>query len=252
MNDDRDRAREARLRGRKPSPASADDDRASWRGGSGALTPLPVVGRAGVTRHCWEIIQADDNELHGHCQECYAHFVQRDCWTLWALREAGQKPCCQKREDCATCPVLLNQMGPRPTETVRVRAMTPIKPPPPRPGSAKQICQYLQAADVTVDLTSPHYAGAVARAAQTRSSSFRCRLRGVHLDIGYVNDMCVSRHVQECVFLEEMHPEVTVQGADDTGIDAVQGTKNLNYDLKAPYAEHDEDAVEHSISRELP
>jgi hypothetical protein len=41
-----------------------------------------------------------------------------------------------------------------------------------------------------------------------RSADFRCRLRGVHLDMGYVGDVCVSRHVEECVFLEETRPEV--------------------------------------------
>ncbi|MGH2387273.1 MAG: hypothetical protein ACRDIE_03650, partial [Chloroflexota bacterium] len=49
---------------------------------------------------------------------------------------------------------------------------------------------------------------AVTRAMQMRSADFRCRLRGVHLDMGYVSDVCVSRHVEECVFLEESRPEV--------------------------------------------
>jgi hypothetical protein len=55
----------------------------------------------------------------------------------------------------------------------------------------------------------------VSRAVQARSSTFRCRLRGVHLDVGYVGDMCVSRHVQDCVFLEEAHPELTVQESSE-------------------------------------
>lgn len=185
----------------RPSPAGAPH----------ARTPLPVMGRAGVTRHCWEVIQSPDNDLHGRCEECYAHFVQQDCWTLWALREAGHKPCCQKREDCATCPVLLAQVAPKKDERVQVRASRPVKPPMVRSGSAKQVCRYLEAAEVTVPPESEQYVSAVSRAIQTRSSSFRCRLRGVHLDVGYVTDMCVSRHVQDCVFLEEMHPEVTVQ-----------------------------------------
>ena len=177
-----------------------------------ALTTLPVVGRSGVTRHCWEVIQAPDNELHGKCEECYAHFVQQDCWTLWALRPAGHKPCCQKRDDCATCPVLLTQVAPRKDETVQVRARPPARPPAlVRPGSAKQVCHYLDAEDIPVPPGSERYISAVSRAVQTRSSSFRCRLRGVHLDVGYVTDMCVSRHVQDCVFLDEPHPEVTVQ-----------------------------------------
>src|SRR5947209_11240394 len=84
------------------------------------LNMLPVAGRSGATHHCWEIIQSDENPLHGTCEECYAYFVQRDCWTLWALRDAGHKPCCQKRDDCAKCPVLLLQVAPKANETVQV------------------------------------------------------------------------------------------------------------------------------------
>ena len=194
-------------------PPSMKGGARGWGQEPTPLTVLPVVGRSGVTRHCWEIIQAPDNTLHGHCDECYAHFVRQDCWTLWALREAGNKPCCQKRDDCTTCPVLLNQIAPRPTETVQMRAKAPVKPPPPpRSGVNKQVCHYLEAPDIPANPDAPHYLNAVSRAVQARSSAFRCRLRGVHLDIGYVNDMCVSRHVQDCVFLEEAHPEVTVQG----------------------------------------
>jgi hypothetical protein len=54
---------------------------------------------------------------------------------------------------------------------------------------------------------------AVARALQMRNADLRCRLRGVHLDIGYVNDICVSRNVDECVFLDETRPEVHIAPA---------------------------------------
>lgn len=193
------------------------------------LTVLPVVGRSGVTRHCWEIIQAPDNSLHGTCEECYAYFVQRDCWTLWALRDAGHKPCCQKQDDCAKCPVLLQQIAPKPEETVQVRARMPVKPPPLPTGRTKQVCRYLDAADLPVPPESEQYLSAVSRAVQARNTSFRCRLRGVHLDIGYVGDMCVSRHVQDCVFLEEAHPQMAVQGpsGDEDGHKAADDEADL-------------------------
>jgi hypothetical protein len=171
---------------------------------------LPVVGRNGVARHCWEIIGSPDNNLHGNCDECYAHFVQRDCWTLWALRDAGHKPCCQKLDDCTKCPVLLHQIAPKPNEMVEMQAQMPAKQIQPM-GRVKQVCRYLEVIDLPVSRESTQYLSAVSRAVQARSSTFRCRLRGVHLDVGYVGDMCVSRHVQDCVFLEEAHPQVTVQ-----------------------------------------
>ncbi len=173
---------------------------------------LPVIGRNGVARHCWEIIASPDNNLHGTCEECYAHFVQRDCWTLWALRDAGHKPCCQKLDDCTKCPVLLHQIAPRPNEMVQMQAQVPAKQVQP-PGRAKQVCRYLEVIDLLVSRESTQYLSAVSRAVQARSSTFRCRLRGVHLDVGYVGDMCVSRHVQDCVFLDEAHPQVSVQRA---------------------------------------
>lgn len=176
------------------------------------LNVLPVIGRSGATQHCWEIIQSPSNDLHGTCEECYAYFVQRDCWTLWALREAGHKPCCQKRDDCAKCPVLLQQVAPTARETVQVRAQMPIRPASIPTGSRqKQVCRYLDVVDVPVPPDSKQYLSAVSRAVQARNATFRCRLRGTHLDVGYVGDMCVSRHVEDCVFLEEAHPQMSVQ-----------------------------------------
>lgn len=176
------------------------------------LNVLPVTGRNGVAHHCWEIIQSPDNDLHGACDECYAYFVQRDCWTLWALREAGHKPCCQKQEDCAKCPVLLKQVAPKPEEAAQVRPRLPIKPAAMTSGRAKQVCRYLDVVDVPVSPNSAHYLSAISRAVQARNATFRCRLRGVHLDVGYVGDMCVSRHVQDCVFLEEAQPHLDIEG----------------------------------------
>lgn len=213
------------------------------------LTVLPVVGGAGATRHCWEIVQAPDNTLAGTCEECYAYFIGRDCWTLWALREAGHKPCCQKQADCATCPVLLHQIAPRVDETVQIRARTPLRPPPPRAAGSKQVCRYLDPVDVTVSPESDQYLSAVSRAIQARNSTFRCRLRGVHVDVTYVADVCVSRHVEDCVFLEEAQPEAHVQGPGHThgaGPGYAQGRGPGH--VQAAYAEmatrklpHDED-----------
>jgi hypothetical protein len=196
------------------------------------LNVLPVVGRAGTAHHCWEVIQSPDNDLHGNCEECYAYFVQRDCWTMWALRDAGHKPCCQKLDDCARCPVLLHQVAPTPQETVQVRAQTPSKPPMMPSGRTKQVCQYLDVIDVPVSSESEHYLSAVSRAVQARNSTFRCRLRGVHLDVGYVGDMCVSRHVQDCVFLEEAHPELTVQAPSH--MDETQKLPQLDDETDVP------------------
>jgi len=174
---------------RGDSPASPARDRATGR-----------------QRHCWEIVRQIPG-LQFSCEECYAYFVQQDCWTLWALRRPGFKPCCQKKDDCAECAVLTERMRPLATEHIAIERSQPIRP---GPSTAKRVCSYLQlyngADEVEGDARSP----AIARALQVRNADMRCRLRGVHLDMGYVNDVCVSRHVDECVFLDEPRPAVHV------------------------------------------
>ncbi|HVC82261.1 MAG TPA: hypothetical protein VNL35_17360 [Chloroflexota bacterium] len=158
-------------------------------------------------RHCWEIVRQVPG-LHFNCEECYAYFVQQDCWTLWALRRPGFKPCCQKVGDCTECVVLTERMRPRPNERLEIDRARPVRP---APASSKRICTYLQLYSSGEVVEGEGRNAAVTRAMQMRSADFRCRLRGVHLDMGYVGDVCVSRHVEDCVFLEETRPEVHVR-----------------------------------------
>lgn len=168
--------------------------------GQGVRAPLR-------SRHCWEIVR-DVPGLHFNCEECYAYFVQQDCWTLWALRRPGFKPCCQKQADCATCAVLVERMRPKANETLQIERRRPFRP---APASAKRVCGYLQLYVNGENVEGEQRNAQVSRAMQMRNADFRCRLRGVHLDMGYVNDVCVSRHVEECVFLDEERPEVQVR-----------------------------------------
>jgi hypothetical protein len=158
-------------------------------------------------RHCWEIVRQVPG-LHFNCEECYAYFVQQDCWTLWALRRPGFKPCCQKEGDCTQCVVLIERMRPQSNQRMEIERARPIRP---APAPSKRICSYLQLYSGGQSVEGEGRNAAVTRAMQMRSADFRCRLRGVHLDMGYVGDVCVSRHVEECVFLEESRPEVHVR-----------------------------------------
>ena len=174
-----------------------------------ASAPPPRDRGAGRSRHCWEIVRTIPG-LQFNCEECYAYFVQQDCWTLWALRRPGFKPCCQKKADCAECVVLAERLRPSEGELIQIE---PSRPARPAPSSSKRICSYLQLYQGMEEVDDDHRTGAIARALQVRNADLRCRLRGVHLDIGYVNDVCVSRHVDECVFLEEIRPDVHVTSA---------------------------------------
>jgi hypothetical protein len=177
--------------------------------GTPISTPARGSGERGSLRprHCWEIVRQIPG-LHFNCEECYAYFVQQDCWTLWALRRPGFKPCCQKKGDCAECVILAERMRPREDEQLEIQRRRPLRP---IPTSAKRICSYLQLYTGGEVIEGEGRSTAVARALQMRNADFRCRLRGVHLDMGYVNDVCVSRHVEECVFLDETRPEVRVR-----------------------------------------
>jgi hypothetical protein len=146
--------------------------------------------------------------LHFNCEECYAYFVQQNCWDLWALRRPGFKPCCQKKGDCTECAVLVERMRPQSNEQLQIERRRPVRP---APAGAKRICNYLQLYNGGEIVEGEQRQTQVARALQMRNADFRCRLRGVHLDMGYVNDVCVSRHVEDCVFLDEDRPEVQVR-----------------------------------------
>ncbi|MDB5059678.1 MAG: hypothetical protein JWO59_3150 [Chloroflexi bacterium] len=174
----------------------------------GAAAKEPARERsAGRPRHCWEIVRQIPG-LHFNCEECYAYFVQQDCWTLWALRRPGFKPCCQKKGDCTECVVLNERMRPLVPEQIEIERKAPIRP---TPTSAKRVCSYLQLYQGNEEVEGDNKNAAVARALQVRNADLRCRLRGVHLDMSYVNDVCVSRHVEECVFLDVERPEVRVR-----------------------------------------
>lgn len=156
------------------------------------------------TRHCWEIVRQLPG-LHFNCEECYAYFVQQDCWSLWALRRPGFKPCCQKKGDCAECAILIERMRPQADQQLEIARRKAARPVP---ATAKRICSYLQLYSSGELVEGDSRSAQIARALQMRNADFRCRLRGVHLDMGYVNDVCVSRQVDECVFLDEDRPEV--------------------------------------------
>jgi hypothetical protein len=75
--------------------------------------------------------------------------------------------------------------------------------PPERP---RQVCRYLelrQRADALPRLPSLE---AVFGAFQAPSATFTCGLRGPRLAACYVDEVCASAHVDDCVFLEDLSP----------------------------------------------
>jgi hypothetical protein len=171
---------------------------------------VSASGQADAGKHCWEIVKEAPG-LCGTCEECYAYYAQRDCWVLWALREPGHKPCCQKIADCGSCAILRTRLKPRPGETIQIRAKAPSRTPL-FVGRTKKVCQYLELVG-TLSAAEGDPVKDLVKALQTRAGDVRCRLRGVHLDYDYVSDVCVSAHPEECVFLEDAQPQVRLAPA---------------------------------------
>jgi hypothetical protein len=87
---------------------------------------------------------------------------------------------------------------------------------PPRPGAdmararafglpnlRRNVCPhfYMTGARGAIPIHAPHLLKALVRQDATTS---RCQLRGgVHLEQGYVNDVCLSPRFNQCVFYEE-------------------------------------------------
>jgi len=88
------------------------------------------------------------------------------------------------------------------------RQPTPGQLPPPRPGFGlpnlrRNVCPhfYMTGSRGAIPIQAPHLLKALIR--QDANVS-RCQLRGgVHLDQGYVNDVCLTPRFNQCVFYED-------------------------------------------------
>jgi hypothetical protein len=170
----------------------------------GVSSPPARDAGASRPRHCWTIARQNPS-LQCNCEECYAYFAHQDCWTRWASRQPGFKLCCQKKDNCAECVVLNQRMKPLAAKLIVIERTRHVCPAPSR-----WACSYLQLFNGAEQVEGANKNAALARTFQVREADVRCRLRGVHLDLAYVHDVCASRHIDECVFLEETRSEVRI------------------------------------------
>ena len=71
------------------------------------------------------------------------------------------------------------------------------------PSLRRNVCPhfYLSGARGAIPIQAPHLLKALVR---QEASQSRCQLRGgVHLEQGYVNDVCLAARFNQCVFYEE-------------------------------------------------
>jgi hypothetical protein len=100
------------------------------------------------------------------------------------------------------------RVAPSPLAAARAAAAPPTMPMGPRagfglPNLRRNVCPhfYMSGSRGAIPIQAPHLLKALIR--QDTNIS-RCQLRGgVHLDQGYVNDVCLTPRFNQCVFYED-------------------------------------------------
>jgi hypothetical protein len=150
---------------------------------------------------CWEVENCSLTIRY----RCPAFILRRPCWELWAVDGVGPaRACCHNEIDCepGRCAIAEKRFaGSAEPLTVHVgRRGVPLGYAGPRRHSCPHF--YLTAgAKGRVGTDSP----GVLRMLMKRDGVVnRCELRGgVHLDAGYVNDLCMTGQYHDCVFYED-------------------------------------------------
>ena len=141
--------------------------------------------------YCWMIENCDPTAR----ARCHAYIVEENCWDFWAVKGAKYRACCHKLDDCRDCPIVRQ----------RFTAELPVYVRPPQPptlpsGLAAVICDRLHVIGGAIP-EGRALRQFLRQQMQDDRDSFRCRQRGVHLDPGYVAEVCATRASLQCVFL---------------------------------------------------
>ncbi len=176
-------------RRQSPDPFAADDDR-----------------RGSDRREmCWEVENCDLSIRY----RCPAFILRRPCWELWAVEGIGPaRACCYNDRECEPGRCIIAEKryaGPPPAApeplTVHVgRRGVPLGYSKPR----RHTCPHFyltQGAKGRVPIQAPQLLRTLTKQEGVVS---RCELRGgVHLDSGYVTDLCLTGQHTDCVFYED-------------------------------------------------
>jgi len=172
-----------------------------------AETPAPGDRREGDDRRtmCWEVENCDLAIRY----RCPAFILRRPCWELWAVEGLGPaRACCHNDTDCepGRCAIAEKRFAATATATAEPLAVhvgrrgAPLGFSRPRRHSCPNFFVTHGSGD-RIPVDAPHLLRSLAKQEGTVS---RCRVRGgVHLDSGYVTDLCLTGQYRDCVFYED-------------------------------------------------